>query len=284
MELDFGRDPVVRQVRTDSHGRLMSLPVLELPLARHTLHLNGKIDRLDESSATSVASASSPMAPAAPLAVVIDYKSSAEKVLELRSIYAGLALQLPVYAIVAGQLAGREPMAMLYMSLGLKRKPAEPNAPAPEPDTDEFLQGFKPRGLVDAAHAAHLDRALQEDAGEKRASAWYKHKFNKDGSNPKTPTDLLDSGEFQTLLQFTRRKVIELAESLTQGQIAPAPYRLQGQTPCEYCDYTGLCPFDPARDSFREIPRLPAAEVIAQMRDDSENRRLVARPAAEPNE
>ena len=199
-------------------------------------------------------------------AVVIDYKSASEKTLDLLQIYNGLALQLPVYALVARELAGLHPVAALYMPLGLKRSPAKPNTPTPDPGSEEFFQKFKPRGLVNADHAHRLDHALSA-AEEKRSSPWYQLKFNKDGSIPKLHTDLLDAADFQTLLEFTRHKVAQLADSLATGQIAPAPCRSKGQTPCDYCDYVSLCPFDPARDPFREITKLPPEQILQQMHD-----------------
>jgi ATP-dependent helicase/nuclease subunit B len=260
VEMTFGHDPAAAgQPSTDRHGRILSLPVLALPLPRHTLHLNGKIDRMDEAAAAEM-----PGRPAA----VIDYKSSAAKVLELFRVHAGLALQLPLYALVAQELAGRHALAALYMPLGVRHESADTKDDGPPPDTDAYYQKFKPRGLVDADEAWRLDRALQDhDTGEKRTSAWYSLKFNKDGAIAKTGSDLMEADDFQTVLRFTRRQIARLATELTAGTIAPRPYRHKTEIPCDYCDYVSLCPFDAAHDPFREIAKRPTEELLQRMRD-----------------
>ena len=37
-----------------------------------------------------------------------------------------------------------------------------------------------------------------------------------------------------------------MTDDLVHGHIAPAPYRDGQRTPCDYCDFTSICPFDRA--------------------------------------
>jgi len=252
-ELYFGRDSAPRD---DARGRLISLPVLTLPARPHTLHISGTIDRLDqgESGEDEVA--------------VIDYKSSARKSMDLFRVRHGISLQLPAYVLVLRQLARRTVLAALYVPLGLARESVGHGGEALDPDSDAFFQKRKLRGIVDARHAWLLDRGLAPaDGGGGGASAWFKLRFNKSGE-PDNTTDLLLNEDFELLLQFTAWKMSRLGQALAGGAIAPAPYRCGKEIPCDQCDYAAMCPFDPARDAFREVLRESKAEVLARMRDE----------------
>jgi ATP-dependent helicase/nuclease subunit B len=240
-----------RGAQRDAQGRVVSLPVLQVPTAGgRVVHVSGKIDRMDEAEGGREA-------------LVIDYKSAAGKSMDLFRLAEGIALQLPVYALVVRELAKREPLGALYVALGLWPERVAHEGGAADAGTEGFYQKLTPRGLVDAEGAALLDASLGDaDVG---ASDWYKLRFNKDGSVPKRG-DLLGHGDFQTMLDFARWKIGALGEELAGGKIAPEPYRCGKETPCGYCDYASLCPFDQARGTFRLIKRRSAGEALEGMR------------------
>jgi ATP-dependent helicase/nuclease subunit B len=196
--------------------------------------------------------------------VVIDYKSASKRSVELFRLVAGISLQLPLYALVARELAGMRPLAALYIALGVRPETLDYEGQAVSAGSDEFFQKFKPRGLIDALGAWMLDEGLPTEGGGK--SAWYRMVFNKDGG-PRKGSDVLRHEDFEELLRFTREKIAKLGDELASGEIAPLPYRCGGETPCEYCDFGSLCPFDGVRGRYREVRKRSNGEAIEHMRN-----------------
>jgi ATP-dependent helicase/nuclease subunit B len=237
-------------------GRLVKLPILEVrtPL-QSRVYVNGKIDRIDGDPRSG--------AVAGPMAV-IDYKSSAKRTLELYRVLAGLALQLPVYAMVMRDLGGAVPIAALYMALGITRKRIEHAGEILETDTDEFYQLFQPRGIIDRAGAPRLDPEVEKQRG----SEWYRVRITKQNGEIAKWSDLLSHEDFVTVLDYAKWKIAALADALMQGMIAPSPYRQKNESSCTTCEFESLCPFDRAAGQYREVPRLANPLVVAKMRSE----------------
>jgi ATP-dependent helicase/nuclease subunit B len=234
--------------------RLMKLPILQVETAgKHRVFVNGKIDRIDvdEDSGESMA--------------VIDYKSSARRTLELFRVLAGLALQLPVYAMVTRDLAGASPIAALYLGLGINRARVEHAGEAVDPEDERFYQRFQPHGIIDFEGMHLLDPIAQEA----RKSAWYKMDLTKEGE-PAKRSELLTHEDFQAVLDFARFKIAALADALMEGMIAPSPYRQKTESSCGTCDFASLCPFDRATGAYREIPRHSNSRALELMRGEME--------------
>ncbi|HUO09189.1 MAG TPA: PD-(D/E)XK nuclease family protein [Phycisphaerae bacterium] len=247
-------------VRRGKEGQVVSLPVLRIPTpVGRGVELMGKIDRVDASEGGRVA--------------VIDYKSSSSRELKLDWVYWGLQLQLPVYAIVMEELGrlggkGTEAIAAMYVPLGVKREKVDRAAEADDAGSDAFYQKYTPRGLVDADGAHLLDDAVapHEDEGEK--SKWYRIGFNKKPPLVPKTGDMVEHDDFRTVLEFVRWKIGRMVDDLTQGKIAPAPYRSQKESPCDNCDFFSLCPFDKVSGTYREVPKMGRVDAIDRMRAD----------------
>jgi ATP-dependent helicase/nuclease subunit B len=243
--------------------RIVSLPVLLIetpgigpvadgePPRRHTVQVNGKIDRLDAAHGDGRSGAE---------VSVIDYKSASKRTLELYRVYWGLSLQLPVYALVMQELAKTAPIAALYFGLGVTRRTITHGGEAVDPESDVFYQRFAPHGLFDADGVRRLDHGLEEE----QESAWYPIKFNKNGDLPKRG-EVLSHEDFETVLRYARWKIGALADELMGGVIAPAPYRREKESACGQCDFGSLCPFDQAAGVYRDVPALSAGEAVARM-------------------
>jgi ATP-dependent helicase/nuclease subunit B len=238
-------------------GTLVKLPILEVktPL-QSRVFVNGKIDRVDgdRRAGDGEGTVAGPMA-------VIDYKSSAKRTLELYRVLAGLALQLPVYAMVMRDLGGGSPIAALYMALGITRKRIAHAGEVVDTDEDAFYQLFQPRGIIDRAGMPRLDPEVEEQRG----SAWYKAKITAKGEIGKS-SDLVTHEDFETVLDFARWKIAALADELMQGKIAPSPYRQKAESSCTMCEFGSLCPFDRTGGEYREVPKLGNAEALGRMR------------------
>jgi ATP-dependent helicase/nuclease subunit B len=256
VEVTFGGPTKVEEGRPRRKDFALKVLEIKTPKGR-VVELNGKIDRVDaahEGKGRQVG--------------VVDYKSSSSKSLDLAWVYYGLSLQLPVYAVVMEDLAKREPIAALYVPLGIKRETVKRPADVPlmpGPDSDEFYQKSEPRGVVDEAGASHLDHTVgpHEDSGGK--SDWYKIGYNKDGGVPKTG-DMLEHADFTMMLNYVRWKIGTMTDNLMEGQISPVPFRDRKQIPCDECDFASLCPFDRANGTFRAVPRMKRDDALAAMR------------------
>ena len=221
------------------------------------LELNGKIDRIDQHRG----------APA--MMAVIDYKTGGRAGVKLDHVIEGLELQLPAYALVLRELLHAEPVAAFILRLAMPREKVKDGEKPPRPPEDDFYQQFKPRGMIDADHADALDRRIHpgdNKANSQIKSDWFRAEYRKDGE-PTRNSDLLDHGDFEALLDFTKWKLMALADEMTRGRVVASTYRIGTETPCDYCDFRSLCDFDQTRGAFRTAARLKQDECLARMRE-----------------
>ena len=50
--------------------------------------------------------------------------------------------------------------------------------------------------------------------------------------------------DFENVLRFAQKKILELTEKIVRGEIAVAPYKLGANSACTNCEYKPLCRFD----------------------------------------
>ena len=63
----------------------------------------------------------------------------------------------------------------------------------------------------------------------------------------KKASKTLQTKDFETLMQFTDKKLKEIHDAIQQGEISINPYRrndASGETACQYCPYHSVCRFD----------------------------------------
>ena len=229
-----------------------SLPALTLTTpAGQRVQIRGFIDRVD------VAELADEM-----LGVVIDYKRTRDKRLDLSHVYHGLSLQLLTYALVLAEqgetLAGRpiQPVAALYVSLLEKPKCVD------HPDqANERAGAAVPRGLINA------DRwAVLEDGPTGRNANYYSMYFKKDGSEVREDIgDGATGPAFRAALAHTRRRLGELADGVLSGEVAVRPYRLNTLSPCSWCPMLAVCRFDPALVRVNRLASMSRKAVLAQL-------------------
>ena len=73
--------------------------------------------------------------------------------------------------------------------------------------------------------------------------------------------------EFEKVLGFTERKIVQLAEQTLSGKIDIEPYRLNQARPCTYCKYKSLCRFDWQINDYNFLESLGKLEVLDRMGD-----------------
>ncbi len=246
MELPFGFD--------DSG----SLPPLSIrtPSGRQVF-LRGFIDRVD------LAELGDEL-----LGMVVDYKHTRDKRLDLTRTFHGLSLQLLAYLLVLSEngetLAGRRirPSAGLYLSLvpqyRLVRNPEE--ADGEEASMEEPI---RPRGVIRWETIAALE-------ADPTATGWSKHfsVYRKTDGNPGhlDRSDAAESSRFDPLLEHTRRKLGELADDLLDGDVAVRPYRLRSFSPCSWCELRSVCRFEIGLNEVRYLEAMKRSDVLDRIR------------------
>ena len=226
------------------------LPYLEVPVpGRSSLRLRGRIDRVDGYRA-----------PDGQWHVrVIDYKSSARS-LDLGRFYYGLALQLILYlhAVVehGPRLLGgpAAPAGALYFPV---YDPLEPLTGPQPPEQVALLRRkrFRARGLV----AANPEVVRWMDPA---GSGLIQASLNRDGTL-RRGAPIADPSQFSRLFAHLQQVLVGLANGVVAGDVAVAPVRLGGETPCRFCAFRSVCQFDPLvpGQGYRTLPRLRAQAV-----------------------
>lgn len=231
VELSFGFD--------ESKG---SLPALEITTpAKRRVRLRGRIDRVDLVSSGDKS-----------LAVLLDYKRPRDKALNFSRVQYGLSLQLLSYWLVLEQHGGKlgedrmQPAAALYVPLGARLRKDEDSS---DDDTDTVETG-KLRGVIDDAAVDNLEpNALP---GNSSILAVYRKKDGSLGNLHRS--DALPNQGIQQLLELVRRRIGELADAILDGDASVHPYRLGGESACEWCDMRAVCRLDLGRTKLRILP------------------------------
>ncbi len=234
-----------------------SLPALQLttPRGRRVL-LRGYIDRVDLAELADET-----------LGVVVDYKRTRGKRLDLSHAYHGLSLQLLAYLLVLADrgesLAGRpvEPVGAFYVSLLATYRSVEHPDRATTSE-EASLKAFGPRGILNADRFEVLDSAY----GSSGWSQFYKlHRTSKGQLGYIDQSDAAASEAFGAMLKHTRRKLGELADEIIDGNVAVQPCRLKTYSPCSWCEFAAVCRFEFGPDRPRYLEPLKRSSVFEKL-------------------
>ena len=194
---------------------------------------------------------------------MVDYKSGNTKFSE-SDIYAGIGLQLPVYLEAAQeaveQSTGREavPAGIFYFHLTPEYVKGQ-EIKTPQELADAILKTGRLEGLLleDPALARKMDGEM---AG---SSTILPVRLKADGSFYKD-SPVASREEFHILEKFVRRKLKTMGESIAGGNIEARPLMQSNreQTACDYCEYKGVCRFEPkaSPDLYRPMEAVSREE------------------------
>lgn len=216
--------------------------------AGRTIYLRGKIDRVD------IADHGGEL-----LGVVIDYKRTTSRTLDLAKTFHGLTLQLVGYLLAvkaAGRtLAGRtvKPIAALYLPL------LEPYQTVPHP-AEQKRVSYQWRGIADASAI----KALDADVGPGGASKYLAVRLTRCGE-PYANCDAARSDHFAALMTHVGRQIGALADRLLDGDITISPYRLRRAMPCSFCMYKPVCRYEIETQPPRTLVSLRKQDVFEQI-------------------
>ena len=193
---------------------------------------------------------------------IIDYKSGNPD-LNKDKMAAGLQLQLLLYMDAEKELLeklhpGRNviPAALLYYHFGdplIRSETLLPDDPCVDENTAEQLReahihairkSLCPKGMVNADPSViHLlDRSEEAD------SAVIPVRLTKKAPQQVAKTSAartFDEAEFNAMTEAMKRRILELALQIMEGNIQADPVALEGgRSACTFCDYQDVCGFD----------------------------------------
>ncbi len=205
---------------------------------------------------------------------VIDYKSSS-KTLDLREVYYGRKLQLPVYLNTAMEvLRARYPDRAVIPAGIFYFHVDDPVLTDPVKDEEESrkkrLGALKPDGFLndDPAVILHMDPELCGGGSSDVVPV----SFTKSGTLYKNSKNAMPSADLEDLMRYVSLLIDETTRKMAEGEIGVEPYRQKDRTGCKYCSLKGICGFDRKIPGYvyREEPQMPEEEAMERMREKLE--------------
>ena len=219
----------------EAFGTGRKLPEIRVDCAAGTVVIEGKIDRVDILPDDRVK--------------IIDYKTGKE-VFDIDEAAAGYRLQLMLYLEAAGDRKGkdRRPAGVFYFRIDDPRESREvmEGEDGAEKLADKIRKHFRMNGLM-----VNDPAVIDGIAGDfTDASDVVPLKRKKDGEIAAAASTgagaefLISEEEFDELRNQVMRTVNNLCADLLDGKIDIRPKMSKKVTPCQYCDYKGICRFD----------------------------------------
>jgi ATP-dependent helicase/nuclease subunit B len=168
-------------------------------------------------------------------AMIVDYKRR-DKTVQWTHLFYGLDMQLGVYLnALQHALKKTSVMGAFFWPVDLPAISVRLNESGGTGSGQR-----KAKGIFSGELAPALDANAAKD------SRYYNFYVKSDGEpyGHYHNRGALEPDDFHKVLAFVDTKIKELASRLVSGAIDIAPYRLNNQSPCGYCDYGGLCRFD----------------------------------------
>ncbi len=243
-------EPAAAELKFGDKG---PLPAWELDLdGGRTLAFTGTMDRVDllvdaERRAGRV--------------VVMDYKSSA-RTIDARLLAGGVQLQLFAYLAVLRRLPAAakffgvehlEAAGVFYLSLRGSYKATGSRDDALANADGARRAAYQHRGRFVQEMLPQFDGRI----GPGQSGDQFSVRLKKDGGFHAASTDPVSARAFDALLDDVERQLVAMGNGIFSGDIRVNPYRHANKTPCEHCDYAGVCRIDRWTHEFRALPAPP---------------------------
>ncbi|PKG25473.1 helicase-exonuclease AddAB subunit AddB [Niallia nealsonii] len=254
-----GFSPVDLELEFGPKGKIPSL-TFGLKNGRK-MDLVGRIDRVDKGEVDNEM-----------FLRVIDYKSSAHE-LNMNEVYYGLSLQMLTYLDLiitnSSLLVDKEahPAGVLYFHVHNPMLASKKILTLEEIE-EELLKKFKMNGLMLGEEKVIN---LMDVTLEKGDSAIVPAGLKTDGTLTKR-SKVATKEEFRYLQRFVRNKYVEIGNSITEGNVDIAPYRLKEKTPCTFCAFKSVCQFDETLETnqFRPLVSYSKEEALELIKREAE--------------
>jgi ATP-dependent helicase/nuclease subunit B len=225
----------------------------------HRMQLRGKIDRVDlwEQEGTVYVK-------------IVDYKSG-HKDLDMDRLYHGLQVQLVLYmdAVTRG-IRDKEPdKAVLPGALfyyHIDRPIVDGAGDSVDQQQKKILRELRMRGIVNAD--PQVIEAM--DHGLEGTSDVIPVGLKKDGT-PSALSHILNAEDIQTMEEYGAMLMETTGRKMIRGEFDCVPYRLDQENGCTYCDFHGICGFDPEMEGYgwnRLSSGGSRSEIIEKMRQE----------------
>jgi len=215
------------------------------------LFLGGKIDRLDVAELDDKK-----------VAIVFDYKRRAKN-FSWSEVYHGLDMQLPIYMLAVRSASN--PQYEVYDTVGAFYMPVEVSPTTA--NFDELIKkaeqfNYKAKGIFNGEFFQQLDSEAKS-----RWSDFYNFRISKkDGQyGDYGKSGALRPGDFEKVLKFTEKKIVELAGEIVSGKIDVSPYRLGTESPCGWCKYKSVCRLDWQINDYNFLESLNKLQVLEKI-------------------
>ena len=212
-----------------------------------SLVLRGRVDRLDVFDTGGEK-----------IAVVYDYKRLGRS-FSWSNFYHGLDVQLPVYMLAIENTKKADKVVgafYLPIEVGIEKIAIR--------SLGERSRGFdyQAKGVFNGENFQQLDGLI--DSGW---SQFYNFRVSsKDGQyGDYGRSGALRPSDFEKVLHFSERKVIELAERIICGEIEVRPYKLGSKRACQYCQYKAVCRFDWLVNDYNELESADKKKVLEEI-------------------
>lgn len=238
----------------------VTLDIDEEKRIKERMRLHGRIDRMDLYED-----------PDNVYVKVIDFKSG-KKDFDICSLYYGLQLQLVMYMNVGMAMEAKEhpgknivPAAILYYRVQDPVIKSGGEEITPEQVNEKIKQELRMTGLVNSSD--EVIKLLDESMVKK--SDVIPIDRNKDGSLAAS-SKVVSSEDYKVIADYVNRKIRSFGKEILQGNIAVDPYEMQNRNACTYCNYKGICGFDPSISGYsrRELEKLKEDEVMNLIRSE----------------
>ena len=173
--------------------------------------------------------------------VVIDYKSGESDFKNYTDIASGNKLQLIVYVYIVSQKTNKRPIGVFYMPLKNSYT---------KDDNDDL---YKLKGAVSQqiGDIVKIDKNLAQ-SGYSSKVVNLKTKVG-GGINAQNKL-LLSQEDFDKIVDYTIKMVLNAVEKIKSGYIAPNPLKIGSKISCKYCQFKAMCNFtEEFGNSYREV-------------------------------
>lgn len=219
------------------------------------IRLQGQIDRIDILSSEE-----------AQYVAVIDYKTGKAGI-SASEIFYGLKLQLMTYVMaLEASMEGKAvyPAAAMYTYV------------ADEKISERRVLNYKLAQIVKEEDGRlensgyFTDKDVLQELDTTRAygmdSTYVPIRLKKDGGiNHYDVYKVKTEEDFRVLIDYTKRMMTRIGQSIMEGRFPIRPYRTTISTPCRYCQYKALCRFEGTRNGYRDLPKLAEDEAMECM-------------------
>lgn len=186
---------------------------------------------------------------------IIDYKSSIKDI-DLNDVAYGLQLQLLTYLDAITKNEDAEAAGVLYFNL------IEPIIKADRKKTEEELEDevrkrFKMKGIVlaDVKVVKMMDKKLESGYSDMLPIYLGKEEISQKLSSTATKE------QFKALQKYIIKVIKDISKEILSGKIDIKPYYKNKKTPCEYCEYKGICQFDKNINEYSYVPSFKDDEI-----------------------